>query len=56
MSLNKEDIAEAALFGAGRATRAHVYSGWPHFPEFDYERGRGEGQRDARRGRIRARG
>ena len=38
MSLNKEDIAEAALFGAGRATNAHVYSGWPHFPEFDYER------------------
>ena len=37
MSLNKEDIAEAALFGAGRATNAHVYSGWPHFPEFDYE-------------------
>ena len=37
-SLEKTDIAEAALFGAGVPTHAHVHPGvkWVYFPEFDY--------------------
>ena len=38
-ALNKDDIAEAAMFGASKAARAHIHSGvkWVYFPEFDYE-------------------
>ena len=38
-ALNKDDIAEAAMFGASKAAHAHIHSGvkWVYFPEFDYE-------------------
>ncbi len=37
-ALNKDEIAEAAMFGASKAAHAHIHSGvkWVHFPEFDY--------------------
>lgn len=39
-ALNKDEIAEAAMFGASKAARAHIHSGvkWVYFPEFDFER------------------
>ncbi len=39
-ALNKDDIAEAAMFGASKAAHAHVHRGvtWVYFPEFEYER------------------
>ena len=38
-ALNKDEIAEAAMFGASKAAHAHIHSGvkWVYFPEFDYE-------------------
>ena len=38
-ALDKDEIARAALFGAGYAAHAHVHSGlsWVYFPEYDYE-------------------
>ena len=38
-ALNKDDIAEAAMFGASKAAHAHIHSGvkWVYFPEYDYE-------------------
>ncbi len=37
-ALNKDEIAEAAMFGASKAANAHIHSGvkWVHFPEYDY--------------------
>jgi len=37
-ALNKDEIAEAAMFGASNAAHAHIHSGvkWVYFPEFDY--------------------
>ena len=35
-ALNKDDIAEAANFGASKAANAHTVVAWAHFPEYDY--------------------
>ena len=37
-ALNKDDIAEAALFGASKAAHAHIHRGvkWVYFPQYDY--------------------
>ncbi len=37
-ALNKDDIAEAAMFGASKAAHAHIHSGvkWVYFPEYDH--------------------
>jgi peptide/nickel transport system substrate-binding protein len=39
MALDKDQIADAAMFGASKAAHAHIGSGvsWVHFPEYDYK-------------------
>ena len=39
MALDKDQIADAAMFGASNAAHAHIGSGvsWVYFPEYDYK-------------------